>query len=79
MLVSIVVYAISFVLIRTLSWYRSYAAADPQQALLTGQPSALASALVKVSGLDDRGSRNEDSMRKAAPMSGSSTSRRHDG
>src|ERR687884_227488 len=46
-LVSIVVYAISFVLIRTISRYREYAA-DRGAALVTGAPEYLMSALQKI-------------------------------
>src|SRR5919201_697970 len=52
-LVSAAVWAISFVLIRTLSRYREYAA-DRGSAIITGQPSNLASALVKISGTMQR-------------------------
>jgi len=63
--VSIVVYAISFLLIRLLSRYRELAA-DRSGALLTGQPSALASALQKVSGSIARIPTKD--LREAAPL-----------
>ena len=49
LVVSVVVYAISFLLTRALSRYRELAA-DRSGALLIGQPSVLAAALVKVTG-----------------------------
>ncbi len=53
MVVSAAVYAISFLLIRTLSRYRELAA-DRGAAVITGRPSVLAAALVKLSGENAR-------------------------
>ncbi|MGC8462912.1 MAG: zinc metalloprotease HtpX [Acidimicrobiales bacterium] len=53
LLVSVVVYAISFLLTRALSRYRELAA-DRSGAILIGQPSVLAAALVKVTGAMSR-------------------------
>jgi len=52
-LVSLAVYAISFFLIQALSRYREFAA-DRGAAVITGRPSALASALLKISGTMQR-------------------------
>ncbi|MER6945546.1 zinc metalloprotease HtpX [Nonomuraea sp. NPDC000554] len=65
MLVSIVVYAISFLLTRALSRYRELAA-DRAGALLTQRPSALASALTKVTG--DMARIPTQDLREAAPF-----------
>jgi heat shock protein HtpX len=53
LLVSLAVYAISFFLMQALSRYREFAA-DRGSAIITGRPSALASALLKISGTMDR-------------------------
>jgi heat shock protein HtpX len=52
-LVSAVVYMVSFVLLQALSRYREFAA-DRGSAIITGRPSALISALYKISGTMER-------------------------
>ena len=64
-LVSILVWVISLILIRTLSRYREFAA-DRGAALITGAPSNLASALMKISGIMPR--IPKDDLRKVEGM-----------
>jgi heat shock protein HtpX len=52
-LVSTLVYVISFLLMQALSRYREFAA-DRGSAVITGRPSGLASALLKISGVNER-------------------------
>jgi heat shock protein HtpX len=65
LLVSMVVYAISFLLLQALSRYREFAA-DRGAAVITGRPSALASALMKISGSMERVPQRD--LRAAADM-----------
>jgi len=64
-LISLAVYALSFLLIRALSRYRELAA-DRAGAYLTGKPSSLASALVKLS--DDMNAIPDKDLRKVSGM-----------
>ncbi|MFT4889867.1 MAG: heat shock protein HtpX [Halobacteriales archaeon] len=64
-LVSLVVWILSYLLIRALSRYREYAA-DRGGAAISGKPGALASALLKISGKMDR--IPEDDLRDEAEM-----------
>jgi heat shock protein HtpX len=65
-LVAVLVYAFSFILLRALSRYREFAA-DRGSAVLTGRPSALSSALLKISGTMERIPKND--LRTAEGMS----------
>jgi len=65
-LVSLAVYAVSFVLLQALSRYREFSA-DRGASIITGRPSALASALMKISGGMDR--IPERDMRASAELS----------
>jgi len=64
-LVSILVWIVSFLLIRALSRYREYSA-DRGAALITGKPGALASALMTIDGRMDRVP--EEDLREEAEM-----------
>lgn len=68
LLVSLVVYAVSFVLIRALSRYREYAA-DRGSALITGAPENLASALMRIEGAIASGRIPDRDLRQAQGVS----------
>jgi heat shock protein HtpX len=53
LLVSVAVYIVSFILLQALSRYREFSA-DRGSAIITGRPSALSSALVKIAGTMDK-------------------------
>jgi heat shock protein HtpX len=63
--ISLVVWIVSFLLIRALSRYREYAA-DRGGAMISGNPAALASALAKISGRMDKIPKRD--MREEAEM-----------
>ncbi|MGB3907143.1 MAG: zinc metalloprotease HtpX [Methanomethylovorans sp.] len=65
-IVSLIVWAISFLLIRALSRYREFSA-DRGAAIITGKPSKLASALMKISGTMQKVP--SDDLRKVEGMS----------
>jgi heat shock protein HtpX len=67
-LVSVVVYALSFLLLRTLSRYREFSA-DRGSAILTGHPSALASALLTIDRTMKSGAVPSRDLRAAEGMS----------
>jgi heat shock protein HtpX len=67
-LVSLIVYAVSFILIRTLSRYREYAA-DRGSALITGEPGNLASALMRIEGTIASGRIPDRDLRQAQGVS----------
>lgn len=68
LLVALVVQAVSFVLIRTLSRYREYAA-DRGSALITGEPGNLASALMRIEGTIESGRIPDRDLRQARGVS----------
>ena len=68
LLAALVVQAVSFVLIRTLSRYREYAA-DRGSALITGEPGNLSSALMRIEGTIESGRIPDRDLRQAQGVS----------